>query len=60
MEAGSLQAKKHNPDNDVQTRIKIIARRAENRKAPLSKYENTVLQPANQRVIFINTKSDAY
>mgnify|MGYP007081841721 FL=1 len=43
MEAGSLQAKKHNPDNDVQTRIKIIARRAENRKAPLSKYENTVL-----------------
>ena len=55
MEAGSLQAKTHNPDNDVQTRIKIMARRAENRKAPLSKYENTVLQPVNQRIGFINT-----
>ena len=55
MEAGSIQAKNTIQTMTVQTRIKIMARRAENRKAPLSKYESTVLQPVIQRVSFINT-----
>ena len=36
------------------------ARRAEKRKAPLSRYENIILPPVNQCIIFINTTTRFY